>query len=192
MTMKSNSFSDAELRFIKEFYPSHSTTETTFECNKKFGKNRSYDTIRTKAHRLGLKKDSARKKEVGHTNNKRAREVGEIWADSQGYLHIVTKTLTGMTKWKNGELLHRYVWESAYGKIPNDKYLIFLDGNKKNCDLSNLALIPKSYIALLNKYNLRSSNPYITRTSIRWCDALCSLPDDIRKQLQKKMRGDEL
>lgn len=189
--MKSNSFSEAELHFIREFYPTHSTIETTFECNKRFGKNRSYDTIRSLAHRIGLKKDFARKKAVGRANNKRAKEIGELWRDTNGYLHIVLKTSTGQTKWKNGELLHRYVWESANGKIPDDKYLIFLDGNKNNCDLSNLALIPKSYTALLNRYKLRSSNPDITRTSIRWCDALCSLPDDMRKQLQKKMRGDE-
>lgn len=41
------------------------------------------------------------------------------------------------------ELLQRYTWEQANGKIPHGHIVIFLDGNYLNCDLSNLQLISR-------------------------------------------------
>ena len=38
---------------------------------------------------------------------------------------------------------HRYVWEQAHGKIPDGYLVAFRDGNRQNCDLSNLYLISR-------------------------------------------------
>ena len=37
----------------------------------------------------------------------------------------------------------RYIYETHYGKIPNDYMVIFLDGNKNNYDINNLCAVPK-------------------------------------------------
>lgn len=182
-----NPYSKEELDFIIENYPILGAAETAKQCNNIFGKSRSYDTIRTKAHRLGLKVTKKRKSTVGRANAKKYIPIGTIIEDSHGYLHI--KVCDDKTREGNYELYHRHIWEKVHGKVPDDKYLIFLDGNRKHCELSNLALIPKGHITLMMKYHLKSDDPAITKTSIRWCDALCSLPYDIRKKLQKEMRN---
>ena len=41
------------------------------------------------------------------------------------------------------KMKHRYVWEQAHGKIPDGYLVAFRDGNRQNCDLSNLYLISR-------------------------------------------------
>ncbi|MFG0935206.1 HNH endonuclease, partial [Staphylococcus sp. 231237_7MaSpsaltlick] len=53
-----------------------------------------------------------------------------------------------------------------YGKVPPKHNLIFLDGDKTNNDLSNIALIKRSELARLNHQNMIYSNAELTRTSI--------------------------
>jgi len=43
-------------------------------------------------------------------------------------------------KWKE---LHRYLWEKKKGPIPEDKILVFKDGDNHNCSLENLELITR-------------------------------------------------
>lgn len=45
---------------------------------------------------------------------------------------------------KNFALKHRLVWEKHYGKIPEGYNVQFKDGNRQNCDISNLYLISRS------------------------------------------------
>ena len=53
-----------------------------------------------------------------------------------------------MHKWR---LLHRENWKKKHGKYPkNGQAIIFIDGNKLNCDISNLALITRQELMLKN------------------------------------------
>lgn len=36
---------------------------------------------------------------------------------------------------------HRYVWEDAYGVVPDGYDIGFRDGNRRNCSLDNLYLV---------------------------------------------------
>jgi hypothetical protein len=65
------------------------------------------------------------------------KPVGSTRINEEKY-HII-KTAEP-NKW---ELLHRHNWKKVHGKIPNNKLLIFKDGNKNNCAVKNLLLITK-------------------------------------------------
>lgn len=45
-----------------------------------------------------------------------------------------------------GKMLHRLIWEDHYGKIPQNCYIIFKDGDKTNLQLSNLELKKQNII----------------------------------------------
>lgn len=52
------------------------------------------------------------------------------------------------------ELYHRYLWEQAHGKIPEEHVLIFIDGDTTNVSLNNLKLISYTENMLRNsKHN---------------------------------------
>jgi hypothetical protein len=66
--------------------------------------------------------------------------VGHIRLNSEGYLDI--KTAPGRHKFVP---LHRWNWKQAYGEYPaKGMMLIFKDGDKQNCDISNLECISRA------------------------------------------------
>jgi len=160
-------FSQEQEEWLKDNYPNLGPARATPLFNEIFGTNRSYDSIRTHCQRKGLRCSKDVISRRGRENAKKYLDIGTVIEDSQGYLHI--KIGDKKKKHQNYELLHRHIWEKVNGKVPDDSYLIFLDGNRKNCDLSNLCLIPKSYIAILMKNNLRSEDKELTLTAVEWC-----------------------
>jgi hypothetical protein len=73
------------------------------------------------------------------------KPVGSTRIDSKdGYILI---KIADPNKW---QLLHRKVWEDNHGKIPPRHTIIFLDGNKQNCLIENLAIISREENMLRN------------------------------------------
>lgn len=58
---------------------------------------------------------------------------------TDGYFEM--KMADGMRQWK---LLHRVIWERLNGAIPANHIVIFLDGNPKNLNIKNMALMTKA------------------------------------------------
>ena len=87
--------------------------------------------------------------------------IGTVWKKSDGYLW--RKIGEGGRDWRQEHIL---VWESAHGPVPPGMLVIFLDGNRENIALDNLALISKRTNQYLNKKGLRSSDPDVTRAMI--------------------------
>lgn len=86
--------------------------------------------------------------------------VGIEIVDGKGYKK--TK-IADPNKW---EFTHKLVWKKHWGKPPAGYCVSFKDGNKLNCDISNLFLISRAENAVLNHERLRSSNPDITTTAL--------------------------
>lgn len=61
-----------------------------------------------------------------------------------GYVEI---KIPGRRSWA---LKHRWVWEQANGPIPKGSQIHFIDGNRTNCDLSNLEMITHAECARRN------------------------------------------
>lgn len=76
------------------------------------------------------------------------RPVGSERVTKDGYIEIKVKEPdVWMTK-------HRSNWEKVYGKVPKGKRFIFLDGNRKNNDVSNLMLVDYKISPIMNRQNL--------------------------------------
>ena len=66
--------------------------------------------------------------------------------------------------WK---LLHRLVWEEHNGPIPRNHVITFLDGNWRNCDISNLMCISRGANCRANQDGLRfEGNPELTKSGL--------------------------
>lgn len=68
--------------------------------------------------------------------------IGYERLDCEGYLHRKI-TDTGHTK-RDYRLVHHIAWQSVHGEIPKGCYIVFVDGNKSNFDISNLACLTKA------------------------------------------------
>lgn len=66
---------------------------------------------------------------------------------------------------KTWELLHVHIWEKANGEIPKGYCVIFIDSNKDNLVLENLALVKRNELLRMNK-NHYSSYPNELKPSV--------------------------
>lgn len=87
------------------------------------------------------------------------RPVGSERISKDGYIEV---KVAEPNKWR---LKQRVVYEEAKGKIPEGCTIIFLDGNKQNCNIDNLKCITRSELLYLNCKGLNNSNE-ITETGI--------------------------
>lgn len=64
-----------------------------------------------------------------------------------------------------------YVWEQHYGTpVPKDCYITYLDGNRANLDINNLALINKNTLRYVNLRQMRTKNKDIDKTLLMAVD----------------------
>lgn len=87
--------------------------------------------------------------------------VGAEVINADGY-HMTKVQMKG-AQWERWNLTHRLIWEQHNGPIPEEMYVMFLDGNKDNLDISNLALVTRREHANMNKKGRRSTNPEVTQ-----------------------------
>lgn len=94
--------------------------------------------------------------------------VGTVIINGDGYL---VKKVEDPNKW---EFLHRIVWEEHNGPILPGYGVTFLDGDKTNCDISNLRLITNAENGYINSRHLRSEDPEITETALLVAKLACT------------------
>lgn len=134
-------FSEEQLNWLEENSSKYYRDELTKQFNKKFGENRSVECISstcTRKNRQWLAKPKDRR-----TYLPQARYDHEIYLDNRKLPRI---RLTDEEAKQVGEE-HKYAYLSQYiyckntGHFPNkDEKLVYLDGNNKNCEFSNLLL----------------------------------------------------
>ena len=83
-------------------------------------------------------------------------------------------------KWK---LTHRLIWEEANGPIPKDYTVTFLDKNKENLELSNLALLSRRAQTVAQHHYGLSEDREISKSVIQLSELQVK-----RNSLQKKLK----
>ena len=94
---------------------------------------------------------------------KNTRPVGSERIDAKdGYLYI---KVAEPNKWMPK---HRFIWEQANGPIPEGNVVTFLDGNKENIVLENLACITLAENAVLNHMKIRVNEKELMSAAISY------------------------
>lgn len=68
--------------------------------------------------------------------------------------------------WDRWKLLHRKVWEDHNGPIPDDKVVMFKNGDVMNCDINNLMLISRSELVAMTRKGYIFEDPDLTETAL--------------------------
>lgn len=156
-------YTDEQRDFVRQNYEKYGMKITTKMFNEHFGSNKSESCIRQIARQYGLHVPI---EVLTKNSNPNIDAVGTIREEpSTGYL--VIKTGNSYKDWMKYQ---RYVYEQAYGKIPKDHVIVFLDGNNRNFELSNLMAVPKNYVVYMNTFDMRTDCPELTKVAIRWCE----------------------
>lgn len=97
------------------------------------------------------------------------------------------KVKDGPNPAENWRPKHHLVWEAANGPIPADSAIIFLDGDRKNIELENLALCSKAVALELVRKNLRFSSAAATNTGV----LIAQLHTEVYKRQKKRRKSNE-
>lgn len=162
----------AHVKFLKENYEKYPYWKLAKIMSEEFNARITASSIEHKLGRLGLKKSPEAIKlsqnekirsqfyfKKGRISDNRKPVGTEV--ESRGYIWVKVKN---PDKWQQK---HRYIWEQHHGKIPDGHAVIFLDSNKENFDIENLALITKGENGLMNTAGLRFGNAEHTKVGIQ-------------------------
>lgn len=92
------------------------------------------------------------------------RPVGSERITKDGY--ITTKIKDDGKRNEMWKLKHIVLWEKHNGKLPSKHAIVFLNSDRKDVRIENLGLITRAELARMNKNDLFSTDPEITKTSI--------------------------
>lgn len=111
------------------------------------------------------------------THNK--AKIGKETITKEGYVRV---KVGYPNIWK---LKQRIVWEKEKGEIPKGMYVLFLDRNKLNCSIENLALVTKSEMLIINKMKLTKDDAELTSIGLN----VAKLIDKVNKVKKYKIGG---
>lgn len=170
-------------KYIEDNHAGIGLKDMAVLLNEKFGTDYTNKQIKAYYHNHGLNSGLTGYFEEGHTPvnkgmkghyspgsekswfkkgnvPKNLKPIGSERVDVEGYTLIKTAE---PSVWK---LKHKLIWESENGKVPEGYVLTFLDADKSNITLDNLALITMAESLQLTRSKLRSRNPEYTKTGI--------------------------
>lgn len=93
------------------------------------------------------------------------KPIGSITKSSDGYLWIKVSDKSHIQR-ENWRQLHRVVWEENHGPVPDGTNIIFLDGNRENVSIENLAAVTKAEHLEMVRDGLRFTESELTESGI--------------------------
>lgn len=166
-------WTEEQKMILKRLYPDSTMQEMIAALDNEFNAHQ----IMHKAHKMCIKKSAAFRERFGRDENGRLtgavqhntgkkyvaggrsaefhfkknniphhmRTIGSVRKTQEGHLEI---KVDDRKKWV---LLHREVWKREHGSYPPDNcVIVFKDGNKENCDISNLEMMTRQEFMLRN------------------------------------------
>ena len=188
--MVGHKYTDEEHKFMQSFIPGHTYKEIVAEYNKTFSEPITESRVKGYMANHKINNGLTGRFKKGHipankgthpptvgrmaeTQFKKGnlpgntKPIGYERITKDGYIEVKIKMRPSHPSCNdNFKFKHRLVWEEAHGPIPKGYKLTFLDGNKQNCVLENLALVTEAEHLQMTRQSLRSENPQFTETGI--------------------------
>lgn len=149
-TRKDRKWSDEIMEFVKSVCPLrehgfNSRRELAEEINKRFGREFTDKAVCAHCYENGIQLGLCYSNSDVQRGEKhwRHRPVGSF-QEKKGYIRI---KVAEPNKWMQYQ---RYVWEQHHpGQSAEGKTVIFMDGNKRNFDISNLECVERSELSVM-------------------------------------------
>lgn len=183
-------YTDEEHEFLRNFIPGHTYKEILAAYNEKFDEPITIPKIQSYMGNHKINNGLTGRFPKGHvpankgthpptvgrmgeTQFKKGRippnikPIGYERITKDGYIEVKVKMRPSSPVCRDSFVLkHILVWEKENGPIPEGYTIIFLDRNKQNCSIENLALVSRAELLQMTIKGLRSTNPQLTETGI--------------------------
>lgn len=184
MSVEAHEYTEEEISFIKEYVPGHTRKEFMEAFKDRFGWELTIGQLKGRMVKYGLKTGNTgyfgtrpshnkgqklspekyeRIKATMFKKGNLPRNTAPIGAEVLRYDGYMQVKVANPNKWK---FKHILVWEAANGPVPPKNCVMFLDRNKQNCDLSNLRLVSRAAVNVINRNRMFTEDPKINETLI--------------------------
>ncbi len=152
-------YSKEQIEFIKNNINGKTSYEIIEMFNNEFNILLTYQQLKHIKRKYNLKSNvNSRFKKNDIPHNK--RQLYDEFVSTDGYTYVKIKE---PNTWV---LKQKYIYEKYIGKIPKNKSVIFLNGNKEDFELSNLLLVDDCDKLVAKNLHLFSSESEITKTGL--------------------------
>lgn len=208
--MNTHHYTEKELEFLRGFAYGHSYKEITNAMNVEFGLSLGVNQIRAclKNHKITTGRTG--RFEKGHVPANKGKHhptVGRM-AETQFKKGDIPKnhkpvgTVSVRHNYKRGQVYvyekvaepnvwkmkHILEWERHNGPVPKGKAIIFADGDTTNTDISNLVMVDRSQLAVMNRWNLKGGGKELMETAANTAALKISISK--AKKGRRKRRND--
>ena len=152
------------IHFIRQIMPIQAVKAAEL-VNAKFGTSYTSKSIRQFTFQYRIKNGSFNSSETcGMKKPIYSEHIITSSANGKQYIHIKFQNKEGYKyNWKKK---HIWVWEQAYGPVPDGHTIVFLDNNTLNCSIENLCLVSDQIYMNMYFHKLFSNNPEVTKAGI--------------------------
>lgn len=211
--MVGHRYTDEEHEFLKSYIPGHTYKEIVEAYNQRFKEpitasrvkgyigNHKLNTGKTGRFEKGnvpfnkgikgkcgegCEKTWFKKGNLPHNT----KPIGYERITKDGYIEVKVKMRPSSSDCNDNFVAkHHLIWEQVNGPIPKGYKIMFLDGNKQNCVLENLALVSEAELLQITRKGLRSESPQLTETGILVARAGIAMHKAKKKQSHQRKRG---
>ena len=156
---------------LTQYYPNHGATVVVGMMRRKYGINPPHWKVIAKAKRMGIRYTGPRKawKKGNRPHNAGQRMPASTYEKVRrtmfkpGNQPVTALPDGAITERKahggvrlyiriagQWQMLAHHVWQQHNGPIPPAHVIRYLDGNPRNCDISNLAIVSRAEMARAN------------------------------------------
>ena len=205
-------YSTEFLGAVRELIADHSLQETAAILSKRFNREFTFNMLKGLMARNGIKTGRTGLFEPGHSRSKgrtmseetREKLKGTFFKKGQrshnwapvgtevfhdGYMLVKVKDGPDLGQWDRWVFKQRLVWEQHNGPIPEGYCVSFLDGDHRNCDISNLFLVSNQEHCYMTTHGLRSSDEEITRVGVMVARLGCAIKNKGKKSKCKNQKA---
>jgi hypothetical protein len=177
-----NKFTEIHKNFVINNIAGKRYRELVNQFNNHFGIEVTEDTMRSLARSLKINSGLVKKGSSWNAgikyNKHRLKPIGSETIDKNGY------TLIKVSNPRNWKCKHTIIWENVYGKVPENHVIIFLDKNKNNFDIHNLALVSRAELMYMNRKELIFNDADLTKAG----QLIASVKMEIYNRKSKRRR----
>ena len=187
-------YTDYEKEWLLSQDSSMTYAELTDAFNKHFGLNVTTSSVKDlmiKRLRVISRSHNSRRTQFSKGAKPKFSVGDEIVKDKYIYVKVNDKYVEGRytsedyaNNWKRKSDI---VWEASKGKIPDGWFVVFLDNNPLNCDISNLVIVNRSLHSVMCKNRFYSTTPEVTVTGLKICELIFAIKD-ARERIRHEKR----
>ncbi|UDM70695.1 HNH endonuclease signature motif containing protein [Vagococcus fluvialis] len=138
-------YTKEQIDFMRENYSGKTNRELADLVNKKFGTTYTANQIKNCKRNRKITSDSYESKLFKGDKPSNVKKIGSERLQKDGYVYVkVSEGERWITK-------HKYLFEKHVRKLNKGEIVIFLNGDKTDFSIDNLAAVTRGELAQLNK-----------------------------------------